>query len=129
MYEYKNAINILTNRFSEMDKEFLSDKDFYEDIPYVFYESVFVKYVVMQIEIKNVELMKKIFVFIEDILENGDDELKELIDVAVVESLFSEENAKQLIEDAQTLFGKLTKLSFARFNNSLNQLNNSKIKK
>jgi hypothetical protein len=118
MYEYKNAINILTNRFSEMEKEFLSDKDFYEDIPYVFYESVFVKYVVVQIEIKNVELMKKIFVFIEDILENGDDELKELIDVAVVESLFSEENAKQLIEDAQTFFGKLTKLSFARFNNS-----------
>ena len=117
MYEYKNAIDILIKRFSEMEKEFLSDKDYYEDIPYVFYESVFEKYVVMQIENKNVELMKKIFVFIEDILENGDRELKELIDVAVVESLFFEENAKQLLEDAHKFFGNLTKLSFSRFNN------------
>jgi len=117
MYEYKNAINILTNRFSEMEKEFLSDKDFYDDLPYIFYESVFEKYVVMQIENKNVELMEKIFVFIEDILEIGDDELKELIDVAAVESLFFEENAKQLLKGAHRFFGKLTKLSFARFNN------------
>ena len=121
MYEYKNAIDILTKRFSEMEKKFLNNKDFYEGLPYIFYESVFEKYVVMQIETKNVKLMKKIFIFIEDLLENGDDELKELIDVAVVESLFFEGNSKQLIGDALTFFGNLTKLSFDRFNNNLDK--------
>ncbi|MCX7656790.1 MAG: hypothetical protein N2Z76_09730 [Treponemataceae bacterium] len=49
--------------------------------------------------------------FIEDILENGDKEIKNPIEVAIIESLYYEENSKAK-ELLAKYFGPLTKKSF-----------------
>jgi len=46
MYVYDEVIEILVRQFSEMKDIFEQDEDYYEDLPYVFYESEFVKFIV-----------------------------------------------------------------------------------
>lgn len=92
MYNYDDAITILTNRFSEMKEIYELDKDDFEDLPYVFYESVFVKFIVKNANSSNKAVLNEIFDFVEDMLMNGDDKIKNLLEVAVIESLYFESN-------------------------------------
>ncbi|MBA4689178.1 MAG: hypothetical protein H2184_18785 [Candidatus Galacturonibacter soehngenii] len=111
MYNYDDTIKILVNRFSEMNEIYESDKDYYEDLPYVFFESIFVKFIVKNANSNNKELLSEIFNFVEDMLKNGDDKVVNLLEVAVIESIYFESN----IFDKKSLeryFGDLTLKSY-----------------
>ena len=92
MYNYNDAILILTNRFLEIKEIYELNKDDYENLPYVFYESVFVKYIVENANSDNKVVLNDIFNFIENMLINGDDKTKNLLEVAVIESLYFEKS-------------------------------------
>jgi len=111
MYRYKEAINILINRFPELERVYVENIDDYEGLPYVFYESVFVKFILDKVNSNDDGKLKTIFSFVEDMFANGDDETKNLIGVAVVESLYYEEGPK-IKEILQRYFGRLTQKSY-----------------
>lgn len=111
MYKYKDAINILINNFSELKNVYEENIDFYEELPYVFYESEFVKYIMDKAICNDDDKLKNIFIFVEEMFINGDDEIKNLVGVAIIESLYYEEDSA-LKEIIQRYFGKLTKKSF-----------------
>ena len=64
MYNYDDSITILINQFSEMKEIYESNKDDYDNLPYLFYESVFVKYIVSNANNHNKDVLNKIFIFI-----------------------------------------------------------------
>ena len=111
MYNYNDAILILTNRFLEIKEIYELNKDDYENLPYVFYESVFVKYIVENANSDNKVVLNDIFNFIENMLINGDDKTKNLLEVAVIESLYFEKSIldKNSIE---SYFGNSTLISY-----------------
>ena len=111
MYKYKEAVAILINNFSELRKVYEENIDDYEDLPYVFYESVFVKFILDKVNYCDEDKLKAIFIFVEDMLANGDEETKNLIGVAIIESLYYEEDSKTK-EILLKYFGKLTQKSF-----------------
>lgn len=115
VYKYKNAIDILIENIDEIKGEYQTNKYYYEDIPYVFYESVFERFIVSEMINKNTESIKRIFRFIEEVLDNGDREIKDLIEVAVIESLLLERNLEVLIKENEKYFGELTKKSISKF--------------
>jgi hypothetical protein len=111
MYKYKEAINILISRFPELIKVYEENFDDYEELPYVFYESVFVKFILDKTNPKDDDKLKAIFILIEDMFVNGDKETKNLIGVAIIESLYYEEDLKTK-EILLSYFGKLTKKNY-----------------
>jgi len=111
MYVYNEVISILVEKFPEMKVIFEQDEDYYEDIPYVFYESEFVKYIISCANGNKEESLIKVFDFIEDLLKNGDEKIVNLVEVAVVESLYFDKN----VLDKNVLkkyFGSLTMKSY-----------------
>ncbi len=111
MYNYEDAIKILVNRFSEMKEIYESEKEEYEDLPYLFYESVFVQYIVKNANSNNKAILSEVFDFIEDMLKNGDEKTTNLIEVAVVESIYFDDD----ILDKKSIvsyFGNLTLKSY-----------------
>ncbi len=111
MYKYKEAINILISNFSELQKVYEDNLDDYEDLPYVFYESVFVKFILDKVNHCDEDKLKAVFLFVEDMIANGDEETKNLIGVAIIESLYYEKDSKTK-EILSKYFGALTKKSF-----------------
>ncbi|UWV46589.1 hypothetical protein N1236_13625 [Acetivibrio thermocellus] len=111
MYRYEEAINILINKFPELKKVYIENIDDYEGLPYVFYESVFVKFILDKVNSDDDDKLRTIFDFIEDMLVNGDDETKNLIGVAVVESLYYEKSS-EIKERLQKYFGELTRKNY-----------------
>jgi hypothetical protein len=111
MYRYKEAINILINRLPELERVYVDNIDDYEGLPYVFYESVFVKFILDKVNSNDDGKLETIFNFVEDMFINGDDETKNLIEVAVIESLYYEEGSK-IKEILQRYSGKLTQKSY-----------------
>lgn len=112
MYRYDEAITILINHFPEMKNIYELNKDYYEDIPYVFYESEFVKYIVNFANSNDRDKLTEAFKFVEDMLKNGDEKVVNLIKVAVIESLFFE-NCKDDIKIIESYFGSLTMKSYS----------------
>jgi len=53
MYKYEDAILVLINEFLELKKVYEDDKEYYEDIPYVFYGSEFIKYIINALNKEN----------------------------------------------------------------------------
>lgn len=111
MYSYDDAITILISRFSEMKEIYELDKDDYENLPYVFYESKFVKFIVNSANMNNEKVLSEVFDFVEDMLKNGDEKVVNLLEVAVIESIYFDNNIvdKKAIEN---YFGTLTLKSY-----------------
>jgi hypothetical protein len=84
----------------------------YDGLPYVFYESVFVKYVVKKIQISDETELGIIFAFIEDLLWHGDEAIKNLVGVAVIESLYYEEQFMEFNEFVSKFYGEMTAKCF-----------------
>ena len=112
MYKYDMAIEMAINEFPKVKKIYEEDKEYYIDLPYVFYESVFTKYIVSVVKLKDNNMLLKIFNFIEDMLLNGDEEVNNLIDVAIIESLYYDENFNDMYKIIMDFCGELTKKSF-----------------
>ena len=111
MYKYKDAISILINKFPELRKVYEENIDDYEDLPYVFYESVFMKFILDKVNCYDEDKLKTIFDFVEDMLDTGDEQTRNLIGVAIIESLYYEKDSK-VKEILLRYFGELTKKSF-----------------
>jgi len=117
MFEYKNSIKTLIEFFPELASEYLHDIDYYRGLPYVFYESVFVKFIIKEISNKNETTLIRIFNFIEKILKEGDKDSKNLVEVSVIEALFFKGIfAKDDI--AFSLLGTLSRKSLGECNNT-----------
>lgn len=112
MYNYNESINLLINRFPKLKSIYEENIDDYKDLPYVFYESVFVKYVMDKVHYYDEVELSTIFSFVEDLLLNGDEKTKNLIDVAVIESLYYEKDFAEFNKSLLKFYGKLTKKSF-----------------
>ena len=113
MYSYENAINLALNKFVILKQIYNENVEDYEDLPYVFYESEFVKYIMCKSINSDEKELVEIFDFIEDMLSNGDTEIVNLIEVAVVESLSYENNFHDFNKIASKFYGELTKKSFS----------------
>ena len=111
MYNYDEAITILVNRFPELKQIYELDKDYYKDLPYIFYESEFIKFIVETAKINSKKTLIEIFEFVEDMLKNGDEKVKNLIEVAVIERLYFDKNITDK-RDIESYFGKLTLESY-----------------
>ena len=112
MYDYGKAITILITRFPSLGIIYNIEEDFYEGLPYVFYEQVFTTNIINKAKEYNESKLSDIFDFVEDMLENGDDDTKNLIEVAVIESLFLDPQYTWDDESLTKFYGKLTKASF-----------------
>lgn len=114
MYKYEESIKILISRIPSLKVAYEDDIDYYEGLPYVFYEGVFSKYIIEKIEAKDDIILLEIFKFVEDMLANGDSKTKNLVEVAVIESLNF--HSKFTWNDTYLLrfYGRLTKQSFQK---------------
>jgi len=111
MYTYEDAIPILINKFPEMKTIYEEDSDYYEDIPYVFYESEFESFILKCSKNNDGERLEEIFEFVESLLSSGDEIIVNLVEVSIIESLYFERaisNEKLLI----SYFGPLTLESY-----------------
>jgi len=111
MYKYNEAISILLNKLPELRKVYEENMDDYEDLPYVFYESVLVKFILNKVSCYEEDKLKTIFIFVEDMIANGDEKTRNLIEVAIIESLYYEKDSK-VKEIVLKFFGELTKKSY-----------------
>ena len=91
--EGKNAIHILIKEFDEMKAIYdESDNDCgCKDLDYYFFEIYFTPFIFEQIRQGNEPALIRIFSFIERLLRFGDDDLKTLVCVSVIESLYYDE--------------------------------------
>ena len=112
MYIYREAIKLLIDQFPEMKNIFEAEKEEYFDVPYVFYESVFTRYIMTKLRGEEWQEVQKIFDFVEDMFLNGDSEIKNLVGVAIVESIFFEKDFKELYPVILKYCGEKTKESF-----------------
>lgn len=112
MYSYEESITMLITRFPSLKLVYEDDVDYYEGLPYIFYEDVFSKYILDKVEPYNESKLLEIFDFVEDMLENGDDKTKNLVGVAVVENLYYDERFAWDDKSVLRFYGKLTKQSF-----------------
>lgn len=116
MYYYADAINLLINKFPELKPIYEDGIDDYMDLPYIFYEPVFGKYIIDKIIARNKSELSSIFDFVEDLLLNGDEDIKNLAEVAIIERLYSklyfDQKFAEYIEFASKFYGELTKKSF-----------------
>jgi hypothetical protein len=111
MYKYNEIIFTLIDEFKEMKKVYDDDKDYFEGIPYVIYESEFVPFIVDSLNNNDEIVINKVFKFVEDLLKHGDERVVNLVEVAIVESLFLDE----CIDDKDKIikhFGDLTLRSY-----------------
>ncbi len=111
MYVYDEVITTLINQFTEMKAIFEQDEEYYEDLPYVFYESEFVKFIASCANNNKHEVLAKLFDFIEDLLKNGDEKVVNLVEVAVVESIYFDTSITDKVM-VESYFGSLTKKSY-----------------
>jgi len=111
MFKYESAIQALINRFPELKLVYESNIDEYEDLPYVFYESVFVKYIIETANSNDENKLASIFKFIENLLLCGDDQIKNLVGVAIIESLYFEPDFTELNNIFSKYYGDLTRKS------------------
>ncbi|MCL2388383.1 MAG: hypothetical protein FWC89_12690 [Defluviitaleaceae bacterium] len=114
MYSYSEAIEVLIKRFPKLaviynNKENL---DYYEGLPYLFYESEFTPYIVKKIRERDKLELKKIFDFVEEMLTNSDDKFVNLIGVAIIESLYYENEFAKFRDFISEFWGKTTKNDF-----------------
>ena len=114
MYSYNDAITILINKFSELKQVYDENIEEYRELPYVFYESVFTKYIVEKIQLMKKEDLIIICNFLENLIENGDDEIKNLVEVSVIESIYYEKDFEKFKGVLMGFCGNLTKLSFEK---------------
>lgn len=112
MYNYDESITILITRFPSLRLVYEDDGDYYEGLPYVFYEEVFSKYIMDKVKTYNELELSNVFDFVEDMLENGDAETKNLVEVAVVESLYHDSQFTWNDKSLLRFYGILTKQSF-----------------
>ena len=108
MYNYDEAINLLIVKFPSLRIIYEDDVDYYEGLPYLFYESIFVKYIMDRIKSYNEIELSFIFDFIEDILSNGDERIKNLVEVSIIESFYYEESFKEFNDFLSKFYGILT---------------------
>jgi hypothetical protein len=69
-YRYSKAIDALINEFPMLRSVYTENIDDYEGLPYVFYESVFVKYIVDKIRTCSEMELSAIFNFVENLLKH-----------------------------------------------------------
>lgn len=112
MYNYEKSIAILIAKFPTLKLVYEDDVEYYEGLPYVFYEDVFSKYIIDNVETYNESILSDIFNFIEDMLENGDDKSINLVEVAVVESLYYDNHFVWNDKSLSKFYGRLTMQSF-----------------
>lgn len=114
MLLYKNAIECLIENIPELKPLYDEDSEYYKDLPYVFYESVFTKYIVEILEKKMDSKLIQCFDFVEKVLREGDSGLKNLLEVSVIEALFFE--GKFNDEYTLSFLGKMSKQSLRKCN-------------
>jgi len=109
MFSYNEAVNVLVKRFG--DKITNLEAEEYRDLPTVFYEHYFVPYIKNEFteemlrnpSEKNTKHTKKssksekieeIFIFLEEMAESEDAEVKNLLQVSVLEALYIDESIR-----------------------------------
>ena len=112
MYCYNESINLLISRFPKLKLIYDNNVDDYMDLPYVFYESVFVKYIMDKVNSRDSGELISIFNFIEDLLLNGDEKMINLVEVSIIESLYYEENFNDFSNYLFAFCNQLTRESF-----------------
>lgn len=90
MLVYQDAIKVLCENFPELKDIYDKESDFYIDLPYVFYETEFTKYIMESIQKQNIKNLEKALHFVEKVLQEGDNEFSNMVEVAVLEALFFE---------------------------------------
>ena len=88
--EGKNAIQVLLEEFVEM-KVIHDDSNVdygCKDIDYYFFECYFTPFILEQMQLGNETALVKIFSFVERLFQFGDDDIKDLANVSIIESLY-----------------------------------------
>ena len=113
MLEYINANEILMNAFEAMKKLYHEDEfGGYDGISHCFYSENFVPYIVQQLNDNNESELKKIFVFVERLFAEGDEDIINLAGASVVESTYNEDDYEKHRDKIFSLCGPLTRKSF-----------------
>ena len=114
--KYCNANELLFKEFEEMLTAYESDPEMYdyesEHKCYAVYEREFKPYVMKQLQENNKPELKKIFNFVEKLLNSGDFELANMVGVAVIESLYFDSVDVDFKNTLLEFCGKTTLKSF-----------------
>lgn len=110
--EYCNENSLLMDIFPEMREIYNNNVDEYIDLPYAFYESEFVPFIMNQLRQNRLSDLNKIFNFIEKLFTEGDEMMVNLAGVAIVESLFFENDYNKYESIILDLCGEKTRKSF-----------------
>lgn len=111
----------LSDYFPELKKEIDYKMTFFEEeLPHCLYADIlnpFLKEYFITPKSENKKLVNKIFCFYENLAENGDSEVKNLLQVSLLEPLW---DCKESYDGAQSFMGVKTKLIFNNISSYLN---------
>ena len=94
----------------------------------LFYESEFTPYIMKLIDTNSITQLKEVFEFIEKLLEMGDERLRTVVGVSVVESLFFENKFMENFEELSKLMGEHTLMEFHQCTDFKNRRENEQKK-
>jgi|GEM_PF-1755884 len=120
MLKFEDANDLLVKAFPEMAEIYEREHNYYNGLEYCFYESEFEPFIVEQLKNNNELQIRRICSFVEDMLANGDDELINLLGVAVIESLYFDSCAENQWHILDTIFSHCGEKTRQSFNDTIN---------
>ena len=116
MYIYNEVIEVMNERFPLLKPIYTNSIDEYEGLPYIYFESVVYEYILNKIHKNEYEELKSIFKFVEDLLQQGDEQVKNLIEVSIIENLYLESDFEEINKIIFEFYGTKTKVAFDNCN-------------
>jgi hypothetical protein len=87
-------------------------KGFYDGLAHCFYEDAFVPLIMKCLAENRKDELKKAFAFIEKLFREGDEDVKDMAGVSVVEPIYYEPDFEKYKETIYSLCGELTRKDF-----------------
>lgn len=87
--KYHEAVEELEQRFPEIEYP-LDFEENYRDLAYIVYEDIFNKFIIKMFREDNEELLLRIFDYMEEMASSDDIEVRNLLQVGILEELWSE---------------------------------------
>ena len=113
-----DATRLLVNEFIEMKNIYNMDVTGLnlDEVPGYFYQCEFVPQIIKSLDKDNKKNLYKIFAFLEKLLIEGNNDIKDIVISSVIEAIYHDYDFKKYKEAVFSLCGPLTRKSFDNLN-------------
>lgn len=110
MIRYDNLSKILMESFPKIERLYLQEKDWYEDmldLPHIFYGDLLTPFMLLLLEDdNNSEDISEIFLFLEKLAKSDDSQIREVVQTSVLERIGDD---KEILKTSYKYMGEATR--------------------